>query len=99
MIAAAVLILSAVLWSYVGKRYAIRFGIDVDKHRRWQLIGLLLGPAGILAMVTAHYCPSRVRCSHCHRRRVVTRELCEHCDAKFAEPKMNGREILVRAST
>ncbi len=99
MIAAAVLILSAVLWSYVGKRYAIRFGIDPDKHRRWQLIGLLLGPAGILAMVTAHYCPSRVRCSHCHRRRVVTRELCEHCDAKFAEPNMNGTEILVGAAT
>ena len=99
LIAAAVLIFSAVLWSYVGKRYAIRFGIDADKHRRWQLIGLLLGPAGILAMVTAHYCPSRVRCSHCHRRRVVTRELCEHCDAKFAEPKMNGTEILAGAST
>ena len=99
LIAAAVLILSAVLWSYVGKRYAIRFGIDADKHRRWQLIGLLFGPAGILAMVTAHYCPNRVRCSHCHRRRVVTRELCEHCDAKFAEPKMNGTEILVGAST
>ena len=50
-------------------------------------------------MVTAHYCPSRVRCSHCHRRRVVTQELCEHCDAKFAEPKMNGTEILVGAFT
>ena len=99
LIAAAVLILSAVMWSYVGKRYAIRFGIDADKHRRWQLIGLLLGPAGILAMVTAHYCPSRVRCSQCHRQRVVTQELCAHCGAKFAEPKMNGTEILVGAST
>ena len=37
--------------------------------------------------------PAREPCAVCGKKRVVTRELCEHCGAPFGAPALDGTEI------
>jgi hypothetical protein len=42
---------------------------------------------------TRQYWPAQIACPACRRRRVVTREQCEHCGAPHAYPALDGTEI------
>lgn len=59
----------------------------------WVGITLLLGPLGFLLMLALIEWPARESCPACSRKRVVTRERCEHCGEPFAAPTQNGTEI------
>jgi len=65
----------------------------------WTAIGFVLGPLGVLLMLSLIEWPVRETSPACGRKRVVTRERCEHCDAPFAAPPVDGTEIfeLVKA--
>jgi hypothetical protein len=54
---------------------------------------VLYGPAGVLLMVTLPDWPAQIACPACRRRRVVTREHCEHCGASHALPTLDGTEV------
>ncbi|MEO8314782.1 MAG: hypothetical protein ABI645_08310 [Pseudomonadota bacterium] len=59
----------------------------------WTGIALLLGPLGYLMMLALIEWPARESCPACSRKRVVTREHCEHCGEPFAVPPKDGTEI------
>jgi hypothetical protein len=59
----------------------------------WTGAALLLGLPGYLLMLALIEWPARESCSACSRKRVVTRERCEHCGAPFAVPPQDGTEI------
>ena len=76
------------LW--LARRYAFARG---DRWA-WVFVCVLLGPIGILTMIALRAWPARVACASCGRKRVVTRETCEHCAAEFPPPARIGTEIL-----
>jgi hypothetical protein len=60
----------------------------------WGLVGFLLGPVGVLLLWCMNDWPARVKCPSCGRKRVVNRDLCEHCGKPFDPPARDGTEIL-----
>jgi hypothetical protein len=61
---------------------------------RWALGVYLLGWPGLLMLLALRGWPMRVACPNCGRKRVVTREYCEHCGAAFPPPAHDGTEII-----
>jgi hypothetical protein len=59
----------------------------------WALCGLLFGWVGWLLMLAVQEWPARVACPGCRKRRVVSRDGCEHCGAPHAAPAPDGTEI------
>jgi predicted amidophosphoribosyltransferase len=57
------------------------------------VIAFLLGPLGYLLMLVLIEWPARESCPACSRKRVVTRERCEHCGEPFAAQPKDGTEI------
>lgn len=73
----------------IGRRHAF-------SRRRigwWCVVMVLSGPAGLLTMRALLDWPARETCPNCGKKRVVNRDLCEHCDAPFARPERDGTEI------
>jgi hypothetical protein len=64
----------------------------------WMLFLLLTGLPGLIAFLSVNEWPAREPCPSCGRRRVVTREKCEHCGAAFAPPQKVGIEIFESAA-
>ncbi len=63
----------------------------------WAVLGLLLGPCGILLMLCMQDWPARLRCQDCGKPRRVDRMACEHCGASFPTPPTDGTEIFDQA--
>jgi hypothetical protein len=59
----------------------------------WTCFGALIGLPGLLGLLAMRNWPARAKCLSCNKPRVVTRESCEHCNALFAPPSMQGTEI------
>jgi hypothetical protein len=59
----------------------------------WSFAVFWLGIFGLLLLIALEAWPARETCPSCHHKRVVTRELCEHCAAPFALPSRDGTEI------
>ena len=59
----------------------------------WTVGVFLLGVYGLLMLLALVSWPARERCPVCGRKRVVTREHCEHCGAPFAPVVPDGTEI------
>ena len=59
----------------------------------WTIAGLLLGPAGTLMLIALRDWPAREPCPACGKKRVVDRELCEHCGAPFPPPTPDGTQV------
>ncbi|MBI3270157.1 MAG: hypothetical protein HYZ53_14200 [Planctomycetes bacterium] len=79
----------AVLAFWVCRRFAFR----PSMCRGWAGAVFALGPLGLLAMLAAHEWPARLPCFRCARRRVVSRDTCEHCGAGLAPVAPDGTEI------
>jgi hypothetical protein len=60
----------------------------------WTLGNFLLGGIGLLLLWCLAEWPALEKCPSCSRKRVVTRETCEHCGAPFPPPARDGTEIL-----
>ncbi len=88
-----ILCASTIMSAAAARRSATRRGFAGRRRLLWQLIGLALGPAGWLTLLSLHRRPARVPCAACLRQRVVDREDCEHCSQSFAPPEQNGTEI------
>jgi hypothetical protein len=69
------------------------FAFERNRRLLWTALGFVLGPLGVLLMLSLIDWPVRELCPACARRRVVTRVRCEHCDASFLPPALDGTEI------
>lgn len=72
-----------------GRSYAFTPG----RLAAWVGVALLFGLPGYFLMLALIEWPAREACSACSRKRVVTRQRCEHCDEPFAVPPKDGTEI------
>ncbi len=63
----------------------------------WAVLGLLLGTAGVLVLVSLAEAVPTVPCPACGRRRPVSRDRCPHCGAGFAPPAAVGIEVFQAA--
>lgn len=70
-----------------------RFGITGIPMVLWLACGLLFGVVGGLMMACIHEWPACIPCPECNKRRLVTRETCEHCGAPHAAPLTDGTEV------
>ncbi len=59
----------------------------------WAFAVLWLGLYGVLLLLALRAWPARVACPNCGRLRVVDRNTCEYCGARFARPLRDGTEI------
>jgi hypothetical protein len=82
-------LICAALTFAIGRRYAFSRAALIG----WTVGNFLLGPAGVLTMLSLRTWPTLKRCPSCGRWRVVNREQCPRCDAPFAPPAMDGTEI------
>jgi hypothetical protein len=74
------------------------FAFEQKRRMLWAVIGFVLGPLGVLLMLSLVDWPVREACPSCARERVVTRARCEHCDAPFLPPPVDGTEIFEMAT-
>jgi hypothetical protein len=94
LLSALASLMMASLAFWIGGEFA--FG----RNRRllWAALGFVLGPLGMLLMLSLVEWPLRESCPSCHRMRVVTRVDCEHCNAPFQPPPVDGTEIFESAT-
>lgn len=59
----------------------------------WSIATFLLGWPGLLMFAAIHDWPAREVCSACGKKRVVDRDRCEHCEAEFPMPALDGTDI------
>jgi hypothetical protein len=71
-----------------------RYAFPRSATMGWALFAFLFGVPGVLAFLALHDWPARVACPACTKKRVVTRDTCEHCAAPFPAAARNGTEIV-----
>ena len=62
----------------------------------WAFGVFWLGLYGVLLLLALRGWPARVACPNCGRQRVMDRNSCEYCGARFARPARDGTEIFER---
>jgi hypothetical protein len=72
---------------------ARRCGFGVRKTIAWFLANLILGPAGIVVMLSLNDWPAREICESCGGKRIVGRRKCSRCGSPLSPPAVDGREI------
>ncbi len=70
-----------------------RFGFGRGKTLAWIVTNLLLGPAGVVVMLSLNDWPAREVCAACGKSRLVGRRECTSCGAALPPPALDGREI------
>jgi hypothetical protein len=85
----AAALISTILSLFVARRCVMSKSETV----KWALGVFALGPFGLFTLLALREWPARVPCPSCDKKRVVTRELCEHCAAAFPETPLDGTEI------
>lgn len=91
--AAVVIAVMALLSAAAGYFVARRHALAPSRRLVWAVGGLTFALPGVLTMLSLRETPARVPCPSCGRRRIVTRDACEHCGATFAPPPSDGTEI------
>jgi len=82
------------LCAWLAIRLARQYAFSRLSTWAWALFVLLTGLPGLLAFLGANEWPLRQRCHSCGKKRVVTREHCEHCGVPFPLPARDGTEVL-----
>ncbi len=59
----------------------------------WAVLALLAGIPGLLLLLALMEWPAMETCPSCARRRMATRQQCEHCSAPFEPPAQDGTEV------
>jgi hypothetical protein len=88
-----VMLLAALVSAVACYGMARRHALSRARRMGWTLAGFVLGLVGVALMISLQDWPARVRCPNCGKRRVVTRDACEHCGAAHALPNRDGTEI------
>jgi hypothetical protein len=70
-----------------------RIGFGIGKTAAWSVANMLLGPAGVVVMLSLNDWPARETCVACGRARFIGRRECSRCAALLPQPKFDGREI------
>ncbi len=70
-----------------------RCGFSWRKTIGWSIGNLLLGPAGVVVMLSLNDWPAREICTSCGGKRLVGRQECTRCGAALSPPQVDGREI------
>jgi hypothetical protein len=91
----ALCLIDAVLCAVIAFGLTRRYAFSRTGRFSWTIAVLLLGPAALLTLFATHSWPALERCPSCGRKRVVTHERCDHCEAGFQPPAADGTEILV----
>ncbi|MBC7784457.1 MAG: hypothetical protein H7144_11525 [Burkholderiales bacterium] len=86
-VAAFVTTICLIIW------VCLRYGFERSATITWSVLGALFGITALLTLWCVRLRPARVKCPSCGRRRVVTRQRCEHCDAEFPAPVQPDIEI------
>ena len=89
-----VMVLSAGIACWFGKRMAKTRGLDARGQAIWQLIGLMLGPAAVLAVMSLRPRPKQVACKSCQSLRALDQPGCQHCGTDFSTSAADGTEII-----
>jgi hypothetical protein len=95
----ALMVLAAGLSALACYVLARRYAFSQAGRLTWSLVGLTFGWIGLVVMLAVQDWPARVACPQCHKLRVVTRDICEHCGAAHAVPPADGTEIIELAET
>jgi hypothetical protein len=84
---------SAILCAGITLLLAWRCGFSVAKTISWTIGNVLLGPAGVVVMVSVNQWPPREVCPACGGKRLSWRLECSQCGAALPQPQSDGREI------
>jgi hypothetical protein len=87
------MIVSAIVFGLLAHRLARNHAFSKRVRLGWTAAAVALGPSAFLTMLSLYEWPQREPCPACGKRRVVSRDLCEHCEAAFAPPPRDGTEI------
>ena len=79
----------AALTLLIGRRCGFGWGKTIG----WSAANLLLGAAGVVAMLGVNEWPPRETCGRCGRRRPVDRRDCPHCRVALPPAPRDGWEI------
>jgi hypothetical protein len=64
----------------------------------WAILTLLLGFPALVLLLSLFDRIATVSCHSCNKRRLVTHEHCEHCNAPFPPPPAEGIEVFAAPS-
>jgi hypothetical protein len=81
--------LAAMATIFLGRRC----GFGWRKTVGWSIGNVLLGPAGVMVMLSLNDWPARETCAACGGKRLVGRALCSKCGSPLPPPPVDGREI------
>ena len=87
------MLISSVLVGIASAFLARRLGFGRGRMAVWTAMNLLLGPAGVVTMLSLYEWPAREVCSGCGRKRLVGRRECPYCHASLQPIALDGREI------
>jgi hypothetical protein len=68
-----------------------RFG--AAKTAFWTMLALLLGPAGVIVLLSLIDWPARETCQACGKKRLIVHRDCTQCGQSYPAPQTDGREI------
>ena len=85
--------LMAIVCAVVTVRLARRYAFSRGQRWGWSVFNFLAGPMGLALLWCLRDWPARLPCAACGRRRVTSRDRCEHCDSAFPPPARDGTEI------
>jgi len=75
-----------------------QMGLSRRAQWAWVLFNGLLGFPGLTLLLSLFDRIAKIACPSCGKRRLVTREQCEHCNAPFARPAPEGIEVFASTS-
>ena len=84
---------SAILCGIMTILLARRCGFGITKTIAWTIANILLGPAGVLTMLSINDWPAREVCAACGARRLCAQRECSKCKTPLAPAALDGREI------
>ncbi|MGB7161054.1 MAG: hypothetical protein WBD40_23535 [Tepidisphaeraceae bacterium] len=87
------MIVSGVICALVTIVLARWYGFAPMRVVAWTIANLLLGPAGVVVLLSLNERSVRERCPGCGRPRPIEEALCRRCRAPHALPESDGREI------
>ncbi len=85
--------LMAIACVVVTVRLARRYAFSRGQRWGWSVFNFLAGPTGLALLWCLRDWPARLPCAACGKKRVTSRDRCEHCDSAFPSPAPDGTEI------
>ena len=87
------MIVSAICCTGLSLLIARRCRFGLAKSMGWAVASLLLGPAGVVVMLSLNEWPAREACAACGKKRLAGQRECTACAAPPTAPIFDGREI------